>query len=78
MTPTPQPRQITASIHPDALSPAPRFVDASLPEGLLEVLQNCRRTGATQIQIATGSDGSLTTPGSASRFSRPHPASAAT
>ena len=59
MTTADIPKTIGASIHQEALSRVSSFFNATSHEILNELLQNCRRAGATKVEIST--DSGLTT-----------------
>lgn len=56
MTTDQLPRTIQATIHQDALTRVPDFFNASVADILNEMLQNARRSGATQVDIITHAD----------------------
>ena len=60
MTTDQLPTQIRAEIHPDAITRVSAFFNASNDAVLNELLQNCRRAGATAVEITSHDDGSLT------------------
>ena len=45
------PKEIRATIHEDAIQKVSRFFNATTAEGLNELLQNSRRSGATRVDI---------------------------
>ena len=53
---TEMPDSIQATIHQDALERVPDFFNASLQDILTELLQNARRSGATNVAITTDKD----------------------
>ena len=59
MTTQQMPRQITASIHQDAINRVADFFDATISTIANELLQNSRRAGSTRVDVTTDAGGRI-------------------